>query len=183
MVQLFKKLCFNNVQMKMMPLYPGWIFSSPLLKHWCFHHWRSNCYDNYAAKFAKPLSRLPLQRQILLFDTASESSQFLSAFRFCFRMTVTVFIWLFKAKFSFLMMVSWTLLGDAPCTVCSPAHVVAPPTGFLRRCAVKYCQVCYFLVECSFPSHLNKSMAPNDSCFVNKMCFFTKKSLNLGELI
>lgn len=169
--------------MKMMPLYPGWIFSSPLLKHWCFHHRRSNCYDNYSAKFAKPLSRLPLQRQILLFDTASESSQFLSAFRFCFRMTVTVFIWLFKAKFSFLMMVSWTLLGDAPCTVCSPAHVVAPPTGFLRRCAVKYCQVCYFLVECSFPSHLNKSMAPNDSCFVNKMCFFTKKSLNLGELI
>lgn len=37
----------------------------------------------------------------LLFDTALERFSFLSVFHFCFRMTVTVFIWLFEARFSY----------------------------------------------------------------------------------
>lgn len=51
-------------------------------------------------------------RQVLPFDAALESPSSLSG------ITGSIFTWLFKAKFSFLMTVSRTLSGSIWCMVC-----------------------------------------------------------------
>lgn len=65
-------------------------------------------------------------------------------------MTVTVQLAVFKAKSSFLIVVPWTLgaMYSVWCAACPLGSVAY--RFFLRCCAVKYCPICYFLVQCSF---------------------------------
>ena len=65
--------------------------------HWCFSSLEGHII-RIIIQFSLPNKLVMVTSaacQILPCDTALESFSFLSAFPFCFRMTVTVFIWLF----------------------------------------------------------------------------------------
>lgn len=57
--------------------------------------------------------------------------------------------------------------GRCPAYGLLTGHSRALLTGFLRCYAVKYRQICYFLVPCGGSPFMNKSMAPNDSFSVS----------------
>lgn len=126
-LQIFLLWCsFLNYVLKLYkwkwPFHKVWRFLSTLLKHKCCHREVRSPWQVFSLNCQILVMVSSVACRLLLLNT---TSQVFNSSQFYFWRTVTVFIWLFKAKVIFLGVTSWTLLGNVQCVVCllsTPEH-------------------------------------------------------------